>query len=121
MNETRPFAPMYGPSTGTTGGKLLPAVVVIGAATHTASTQLCPSNSGQYQLQIANKTSQWATVQVGVFGNVTAAVVGSGGYSVGPGGVSLITINDEVTGADVILDGAPSGSAQVVLQVGVGT
>ncbi len=119
MNDTRSFFPLYAPSVGTTGGKLLSSVTVTASATHAASAQLAPGNGGFYQLQIANTTTQWAYVQLGLFGSVTASTVATG-YPVAPGAVVVISISPEVTGADVILGGAPGAATGVIFTLGEG-
>jgi len=119
MDETRAFQPLYGPTTGTGTGTLTASVTVTASTSAAASGQLGGQFNGKDQIQIANKTSAWAHVNFGVFGNITAATVAAG-YPVAPGGVVVVTVSAEVTGASVILDAAPSGSASVIFTSGVG-
>lgn len=119
MNDTRSFYPIYGPDTGIAQGKLKSSVTVTASATHAASGLLCPPSGGFYQIQIANKTTAWAHVQFGQFGNVIAATVLTG-YPVAPGAVVVVSVHPEVTGADVILDAAPGTATSVVFTVGEG-
>lgn len=120
--ETRAFAPLYGPFAGTTAGGFAASTTV--AATNSAATASTAfaggTNSGSYQLQIANKSSAWAHVNLGVVGALVAATVAAS-YPVAPGGVVVVTcIAPEVNGASVILDAAPSGTGNVVFTRGIG-
>jgi hypothetical protein len=69
-------------------------------------------------MQIANQTAAWAYVNFGIAGAVTAATVAAS-YPVAPGGVVVLTIADEVTGATVIL-AAGATSASVTFTRGSG-
>src|ERR1700688_2161850 len=101
--ETRAFAPLYTASAGANAGTLTPSVTVTAGVAAVASPQLPgPINSTVAQIQIANTTTAWAYVNLGVFGNVTAATVAAG-YPVGPGAVVVVSMLPEVSGASVIL------------------
>lgn len=119
MQDTRSFYPLYGPATGLGTGSLTASVTVTASAVVAASTLLGPANSGFYQMQIANKTTAWAHVNFGAFGNVTAATVATG-YPVAPGGVVVVSVQPEVTGASVILDAAPGTATAVIFTRGEG-
>jgi hypothetical protein len=117
-SETRPIAPLYNHQSGSTSGALVSSVTVAATTTHAASGQF-PGTGGQFlQVQIANLTTSWAYVQFGVYGNVTAATVATG-YPVAPGSVVVVTVNNEVSGADVILDSS-GGTGNVIFTVGQG-
>lgn len=112
-----PRAPFY-PEYSTSGtGSLSSSTTVAASATHAASAQFATRNGNQ--VQIANTTSQWAYVQFGVFGSVTASTVATG-YPVAPGAVVVVTVQPEVTGADVILGGAPGSATAVIFTMGTG-
>ncbi len=119
--ETRALAPLYQPTTTTNGattyGTLVSSVTVAATSSATASAQL-PGGAptGFQQIQIANTSSAWAYVTFGVYGQVTASTVATG-YPVAPGGVVVVSVHPEVTGASVILS---SGSGNVVLTRGEG-
>src|SRR5277367_1929510 len=108
MAQTWAFNPLYKKSAlgGIAPfGTLIASVTV--AATTAAAAGVLP-NSSTNQVQIANQTSAWAYVNFGVSGNVTAATVASS-YPVAPGGVVVVTVDDEVNGVSVIL--AAGGTA----------
>lgn len=110
-----PFAPEY-VTAGT--GAFESSVTVAAGAAHTASAQF-PARGGN-QIQIANYTNQIAFIQVGVYGSVTASTAATG-YPVAPnGGTVVITVQPEVTGADVILAGAPGAITSVIFTMGIG-
>lgn len=118
MNDTRPFAPLY-----TTTAPGIPGTnqnnVTVAATTAAADSDVIPGTTlnNFCQIQIANKSTGWAHVNFGVHGSLVAATVDNG-YPVAPGGVAVVTVNAEVTGASIILD---SGSGNVVLTRGAGT
>lgn len=123
MNETSPFFPMYGPTTGTTQGNLAVSVTVVGTnASATASTVFPGTldSNGYQQLQIANKTTAWAHIELGRFGAVRVATVASS-FPVAPGAVEIISVAPEVSGASVILDVAPGTATAVIFTRGMGT
>ena len=118
--ETRSFAPHYKPSSGSGQGQFLTSVTVASSGTAAASSRFPGnSNGGEYQIQISNKTTSWAHIQMGEFGNVLVATL-TNGYPVAPGTVVTVTVPPEVSGASVILDGASGGSTSVVFTVGQG-
>lgn len=116
--ETRAFQPLYTKATASANGTLQPSVTVAASGTHAASTQFPGqlTGNGSNQIQIANTTTAWAYVNFGIFGNVTAATVAAS-YPVGPGAVVVITVDGEVSGADVILS---TGSGNVIFTRGEG-
>ena len=120
MDDTRAFQPIYRPSTGTGTGALVSSTTVAASTTHAASAQFAGSYDGNVlqQIQIANKAASWAFVQFGQYGNVPAATIATG-YPVAPGGVVVVTVPGEVSGADVILDTAAT-SANVIFTRGGG-
>ena len=108
--QTWAFNPLYKKSAAggiAPFGNLYASVTV--AASTSAAAGILPTSSTN-QLQIANTTNGWAYVNFGPAGNVTAATVAAS-YPVAPGGVVVITVDDEVNGVSVILAaGATSGS-----------
>jgi hypothetical protein len=122
MNEQSAFFTMYGPSTGTNqGGNFESTTVTATNASATASVQFsgnADSNSF-FQIQIANKTTAWAHVEFGRFGNVELATVADS-YPVAPGSVVIVSVSAEVSGASVILDAAPGTATAVIFTRGVG-
>jgi len=129
MHDTRAFYPLYTqsqpapPSGGSAQqGTLQPSVTVVGAVTNTFSTAFAgsvASNSGYQSLQIANKTSAWAHINLGVVGNIPAATVASS-IPVAPGAVVVLSIHPEVNGAAVIMDAAPASATSVIFTRGDG-
>jgi hypothetical protein len=119
MSDTRSFFPLYGPASGTGTGSLYSSVTVAASATHAASAQLGVAGSGFYQMQIANTTTAWAYVQFGAFGSVASSTVATG-YPVAPGAVVVVSVQPEVTGADVILGAAPGTATGVIFTRGEG-
>jgi hypothetical protein len=121
--ETRAFAPLYGPTSGTgTGtGTLFPSVTVTPTTSAVPSGQLPgPANNNTVaQIQIANTTTSWAYVNFGQFGNVTAATVAAG-YPVAPGAVVVVSVVPEVSGASIILGASTTGGTTVILTRGEG-
>lgn len=121
--ETRAFAPLYAPTTGTSQGTLAASTTVTASAAAAASTQFSGGaySSGFCQIQIANTTNQWAYCN---FGNlnvaaVTAATVATG-YPVAPGTVVVVSVASEVNGASVILGAAPGAATAVIFTRGEG-
>lgn len=86
-------------------GTLVPSVTA--AATTSSGAVVLPSPTTE-QIQIANQTSAWCYVNLGVAGNVAAATVATS-YPVAPGAVVIISVDTEVSGATVIL--AAGGTA----------
>lgn len=122
MYDVRPFAPLYGPNAGAPAGTFTSSLTVTASAAAASGTLPGNStgNSDLNQIQIANKTTAWAHVNVGRAGAVTAATVAAG-YPVAPGGVVVITVNSEVSGVSVILDAAPGTATAVVFTRGAGS
>jgi hypothetical protein len=120
--ETRAFAPLYGPNAGTAQGGTLESITVTATnASATASAQFS-GNAGQNafcQIRVANKTSAWAHVAFGQFGNVEAATVADD-FPVAPGAVEIFSVPSEVSGASVILDAAPGTATAVIFTRGEG-
>jgi aspartate 1-decarboxylase len=96
-------------------GTLISSVTI--AASTSAAAGVLP-NTSTNSVQIANTTNGWAFVNFGVSGNVTAATVAAG-YPVAPGAVVVVTVDDEVNGASVIL-AAGSTSGSVIFTCGSG-
>lgn len=118
MAQTWAFNPLYKHSAlgGVAPFGSLFASVTVAASTSAAAGVLM--NTSTNQVQIANQTSAWAYVNFGPAGNVTAATVAAS-YPVAPGGVVVVTVDDEVNGVSVIL--AAGGTAgSVTFTVGNG-
>lgn len=109
--ETWAFNPLY-TNTGNQGapvGTLMASVTL--AATAAAQPVVLPGgNATVAQIQIANQTAAWAYVNFGIAGSVTAATVAAG-YPVAPGGVVVLTVATEVTGASCILAAGAAGGS----------
>ena len=127
MNEIRAFWPAYTPSEVVNGvsinGTLLPSTTL--AATDTAQTTARFAGSDKntlVQFQIANistgGTPAWAYVNFGVFGAITAATVAAS-YPIAPNTVIVVSVDQEVTGASVIL-GTAASTANVTFTRGSG-
>jgi hypothetical protein len=124
MNEQRSFFPLYQQSAQnptTQVGQLLPSVTVASnEITATASARISGTDKNNYcQIHIANTTTAWAYVSFGVFGAVVAATVATG-YPVPPGMVRIVSVDEEVTGASVILGTTPGTSTGVIFTRGEG-
>jgi hypothetical protein len=122
MEDTKAFAPVYGPSAGATAGSCLASTsVTANNSTATASTQFSGNidKNAFQQIRIANKSTSWAHVNFGKFGAITAATVASS-FCVAPGAVEVFTASGEVSGCSVILDAASTGSSVVVFTRGAG-
>lgn len=119
MQDTAAFAPIYRPSSGTGTGALVSSVTVAALTTHVASAQFPGSYDGNtlQQIQMANTTNGWGFVQFGQYGNVTASTVATG-YPVAPGGVVVVTVPGEVSGADVILAAGTTGGSFIFTRGG---
>jgi hypothetical protein len=122
MNEQRSFFPLYQQSAQnptTQVGQLLPSVTVAAVDTATASARLSGTDKNNYcQIQIANTSTAWAYVNFGLFGAVVAATVATG-FPVPPGMVRIVSVDEEVTGASVIL-GTAAATGNVVFTRGEG-
>lgn len=121
MNDTRAFFPLYLRSNQNpnTNGTFVASVTV--AATDAAgNSAVFPGvlENNYVQIQIANTTTSWAFVNVGVFGAVTPATVASS-YPVAPGSVVVISVDPEVNGASVIL-GTAAATGSVIFTRGEG-
>lgn len=123
MDDTKSFAPFYRVSNlaASQAGTFMPSVTVAATAGGaTASGVLTPgtgSGGGGSSLQIANAaTTAWAYVNVGVHGNVTAATVAAS-YPVPPLSTRVVSVDQEVTGASVIMS---AGTANVIFTRGSG-
>lgn len=116
-SENKAFQPSFthGNNFGVPGGEVLSVSVTATNASATASTILQSSDACCY---VANKTTAWAHVSFGVFGNVTAATVNH--IAVAPGTIKIFTVNTITTGASVILDAASTGSSVVMFTKGNG-
>jgi redox-sensitive bicupin YhaK (pirin superfamily) len=126
MQDSQSFAPNYKRSVPVAGGAsvqgaLIASVTVAASAAAAASTEILASPGANNAMQIANTTTAWAYVN---FGNlrvaaVTAAAVATG-YPVAPGAVVVVTVDQEVNGASVILGAASTGDTSVIFTRGVG-
>lgn len=115
--ETRAFAPLYSPSAGPGAGNLQGSVTVAATTSAVASTVFPGTQTnGVCQIQIANTTANWAYVNFGMLGSLSAATVAAG-YPVAPGAVVVVSVNSEVTAASVILG---AGSGNVIFTRGEG-
>jgi hypothetical protein len=121
MSELFAFEPLYSPSSGTTGGGFQTSTTVTAINTSaTASTVFAGTNNNAARnLQIANTTTSWAYVNVGVSGSVPAATVAAS-YPIAPGAVVVLTVAAEVNAASVILGAAPGTNTAVIFTRGVG-
>jgi hypothetical protein len=121
MYDTQSFAPLYSPSAGTGAGSWIASVTITASAT--AASAFLPGSAGvanaAVQIQIANKTTAWAHINMGNLAGVTAATVAAG-YPVAPGGVVVVSVPDEVCQVSVILDAAPGTETGVVFTRGAG-
>ena len=118
--ETWAFEPLYSPQSGTGASNLQPSVTVTAGVAAAASTVFPgTTNNSQRNLQIANTTTSWAYLNLGVVGVLTAATVATG-YPVAPGAVVVLTVGNDVTGASVILGTTPGTNTAVTFTRGVG-
>jgi len=93
------------------------STTVAASGTAAASTAFAGGvGSGFYQLQVANTTSAWAYINLGVVGSLAAATVATG-LPVGPGLTKTISVAPEVNGASVIL---ASSTGNVIFTRGEG-
>lgn len=108
MYDTTAFKPLYTRSSQNPDvqGTLVPCAFMGTTDAASNSPRFPGSNSNtSTQIQIANISTSWAWVNFGVFGSVTA--VGAGvGYPVAPNAVVVVTVDQEVTGASVVLQTA---------------
>lgn len=122
MNEQRSFFPLYQQSVQNPTaqvGQLLPSVTVAAVDTATASARFSGSDKNNYvQIQIANLSASWAYVSFGVFGAVSTATVATG-YPVAPNAVQIVSVDEEVNGASVIL-GTAAATGNVIFTRGEG-
>lgn len=119
--EQSAFEPLYVQSGPNQAGTLVASVTVAATDTASPSGRLPGSNQNNFtQLQIANVTTgtSWAYVNVGRFGAVTPATVAAS-YPIAPNAVVVITVDDEVDGASVIM-GTAAATANVIFTRGAG-
>ena len=125
MQDTKSFGPLYiryNPTGPVQSGFAPSVTVATNQSTATASTTIPGAGPGFNQLQIANTTSAWAYVNVGVLlggRTVTPATVAAS-YPVAPGAVVVISVHSEVNAVSVISDAAPSASTSVIITRGEG-
>lgn len=119
--ETRAFAPLYSPSSGTGFGSLLPSTTITGSTSEAHNTVPFAGNpyNSMVQIQIANTTTAWAYVNFGELGHVVAATVAAS-YPVGPGAMIVISVGGDVNAASVILGAAPGTNTAVIFTRGEG-
>lgn len=115
MSDITAFAPLY-TVTGTNAGTLEASVTL--AATTASQAIALPAGASTNQIQIANQTAAWAYVNFGIFGSTPAATVAAS-YPIAPGGVVVVGVAQEVTGATCIL-AAGATSASVAFTRGNG-
>lgn len=122
MHDTIAFYPMYVASaqvpvaqTGTL--QLSTTLAATDAAQSTARFAGVDKNA-YLQIRVANASTAWAWVNFGVFGSLVAAAVGTG-YPIAPGSVEVITVDEEVTAASVIL-GTAAATGNVTFTRGAG-
>lgn len=123
MNDQRPFAPLYGPNSGSGAGSFLASTTVTGSNSAAASGALpgnTTGNSDLNQIQIANTTTSWAYVNVGRNTTEIVAATVAASFPVAPGVSRTITVNSEVAAVSVILGTAPGTNTAVIFTRGVG-
>lgn len=124
MNDTQAFAPFYKiaqPQASQTGTLFASVTVTTSSGGANASGVIPKRDGGGSQIRIANLTNQWAHINFGVFGDVTAATVAAS-MPVAPGAVEVVSVAPEVDGASVISAAAiASGSTSVIFTRGNGT
>lgn len=121
MEDTRAFRPLYtrGSQNPAVAGTLLPSTTI--AATDAAASTprfAGTDRNSSTAIQIANLSTSWAYVNFGVFGNVTPATVAAS-YPVAPGAVVVVSVDEEVSGASVIL-GTAAATGNVIFTRGEG-
>jgi hypothetical protein len=116
--ETRAFAPLYSPSTGTTAGGLLASTTIAASTTHAENATAFPGGNtgGMAQLRIANTTAAWAYVNLGQLGSLSNATVAAS-LPIAPATVIIVSVPAEVNGASVILG---TGTGNVIFTRGEG-
>lgn len=114
--ETRAFSPLYLRTAAAYAGTLLASITVAATTSAVPSAQIPVAGSGVCQIQISNTTASWCYVNFGVFGSVTAATVASS-YPVAPGAVVVVSVDNEVNAASVIL---ATGTGNVIFTRGEG-
>jgi len=102
--ETRPFQPLYGPTTGTGSGKLFPSVTVAGITASAVASAAFPGSAlNQFvQIRVANITASWAYINFGLVSALVAATVATG-LPIAPGSVEVFTVSPEVNSVSVIM------------------
>lgn len=124
MYDLRPFAPLYGPNSGSSAGSFLASLTITGSNAAAASGVLpgnITGNSDLNQIQIANTTTSWAYVNVSRNTTELVAATVAASFPVAPGAVVVITVNTEVAAASVILGTAPGTNTAVIFTRGAGT
>jgi len=102
--ETRPFCPLYGPTTGAGQGTLFASVSVSGiTASATASAPFPGSAQNQFvQIRVSNTSTSWGYINFGLNSNLAAATVATG-LPIAPGSVEVFSVSPEVNSASVIM------------------
>lgn len=120
MNDTRSFFPMYVISAaGGQQGTLSPSTTVAATDAAGLSARFSGTDRNNYfQIQIANLSTSWAYVSFGVFGSIAAATVAAS-YPVAPSSVVVVSVDEEVSGASVIL-GTAAATGNVIFTRGEG-
>lgn len=121
MHDTKAFFPLYTRSNSTpaVSGSLQPSVTVAATDAAAESSRFPGTDNNNFtQIQIANKSIEWAHVNFGISGAVVPATVATG-YPVAPGAVVVVSVDPEVTAASVILDTA-AATGDVIFTRGEG-
>jgi hypothetical protein len=123
MYDQRPFAPLYGPNSGSGAGSLIASTTVT-ATNASATAGVLPGNttgnSDLNQIQIANTTTSWAYVNFSRNTTEEVAATVASGFPVAPGVTRTVTVNSEVAAVSVILGTAPGTNTAVIFTRGAG-
>ena len=124
MQDTQAFAPFYKvsrPAASQAGPLFASVKVTVSDGGATASGVIAGAPTGPAnQIRIANKTTAWAHINFGVVSQTVPAATVASSMPVAPGAVEVVTVEQEVDGASVILDAASTGGTTVVLTRGGG-
>jgi Tfp pilus assembly protein FimT len=123
MYDQRPFAPLYGPSSGGGAGTFTASLTLTGSNSAATSGVLpgnVTGNSDINQIQISNTTTAWAYVNVGRNTTEVVAATVAASYPVAPTGIQIITVSSEVAAVSVILGTAPGTNTAVIFTRGAG-
>ena len=124
MYDEAPFAPQYGPNSGSAAGSFVASVTVTASNTLAVSAALPGSQTGSNgfcQIQIANTTTAWAYVNFGRNTTEIVAATVAASLPVKPGQTRTITVSSEVAAVSVILGAIPGTNTAVIFTRGSGT